>query len=108
MENENKMSSIERFRFILYACAIVLAVVCSPFLFFFSYYYPFEFLRLFGIDLTFGLAVLFSCAYHWRQQSKKRKILTNVGRIFFWSLVAMRALITILFVLALIGMPPGA
>jgi hypothetical protein len=102
MENENKMSSIERFRLILYTCAIVLAVVCSPFLFFF---YPYG---IFGIDLIFGLAVLFSCAYHWRQQSKKAKILTNVGRIFFWSLVAMRALIAILFILALIGMPPGA
>jgi hypothetical protein len=97
------MSSIERFRFILYVCAIVLAVVCSPFLFFF---HPFELFRLF--DLTFGLAILFSCAYHWRQQSKKAKILTNVGRIFFWSLVVMRALIAILFILALMGMPPGA
>jgi hypothetical protein len=108
MENENKMSSIERFRLILYACAIVLAVVCSPFLFLFSYYYPFEFLRFLGIDLTFGLAILFSCTYHWKQQSKKAKILTNVGRIFFWSLVAMRAFMAILFILALIGMPPGA
>jgi len=108
MENENKMSSIERFRFILYVCAIVFAVVLSPFLFFFSYYYPFEFLRLFGIDLTFGLAILFSCAYHWRQQSKKAKILTNVGRIFFWSLVVIRAIIVILLILAFMGMPPGA
>jgi hypothetical protein len=89
MENENKMSSIERFRSVLYACAIILAVVCSPFLFLSSYYYPFEFLRLLGIDLTFGVAVLFSCTYHWRQQSKKAKILTDVGRIFFWSLVTV-------------------
>jgi len=76
-------------------------------LFFFSFYYPFEFLRSFGIDLTFGLAILFSCAYHWRQQSKKAKILTNVGRIFFWSLVVMRALIAIFLILAFMGMPPG-
>ena len=102
------MSSIERFRFVLYSCAVVLAIVCSPFLFFF---YPFGLFRLFGIfgiDLIFGLAILFSCAYHWRQQSKKAKILTNVGRIFFWSLVAIRALMAILFILALMGMPPGA
>jgi len=108
MENENRMSSTEKFRFILYVCAIVFAVICSPFLFFFSYYYPFELLRLFGIDVTFGLAILFSCTYHWRQQSKDAKILTNVGRIFFWSLVAMRALISILLILAFMGMPPGA
>jgi hypothetical protein len=41
----------------------VFAVICSPFLFFFSYYYPFELLRLFGIDVTFGLATLFSCMH---------------------------------------------
>jgi hypothetical protein len=102
------MSSFEKFRFILYVCAIVLAVVCSPFLFFFSYYGPFEFLTLLGIDLTFGLAILFSCAYRWRQQSKDAKILTNVGRIFFSSLVVMRALISMLMILAFMGMPPGA
>lgn len=54
------MSSIERFRFVLYACALVLAIICSPFLFFFSYSYPLAILGFFGINLTFGLAIVFS------------------------------------------------
>ena len=98
------MSSIERFRFVLYACAFVLAVICSPFLFFLSYSYPLAILEFFGIDLTFGLAIVFSCAYHWRQQSQKAKTLANVGRIFFWSLFAARLLMTVLLTISLIGM----
>ena len=96
------MSSVERFRFVLYASAIFLAIVSSIFLFFLSFMYEF-FFWFFGIDVFFGLAILFSCAYHWRQQSKRTKILTNVGRIFFWSLVVTRIIMTLLFVLAFTG-----
>lgn len=97
LENEDEMSAIERFRFLLYACAFVLAIICFPFLLF---SFPiFGILQYFGIDLILAPAIVFSCAYHWRQQSKQAKILTNVGRIFFWSLFAMR----ILWIIALMG-----
>jgi len=55
-----------------------------------------------------ALAIVFSCAYHWRQQSKKAKILTNVGRIFFWTIIVVQVIIVVLFILALMGMPSGA
>jgi hypothetical protein len=100
------MSSIERLRFVLYACTIVLAVVCSPFLLLFA---PFRRFGIFGIDpIILALAIVFSCAYHWRQQSKKAKILTNVGRIFFWTIIVVQVIIVILFILALMGIPSGA
>jgi len=96
------MSSVERFRFVLYASAIFLAIISSIFVFFYSFRYAF-FFWFFGIDVFFGLAILFSCAYHWRQQSQKTKILTNVGRIFFWSLIVTRVMIAMFFVLAFTG-----
>jgi hypothetical protein len=55
----------------------------------------------------FALAIVSSCAYHWRQQSKKAKTLTNVARIFFWTIIVTYAVIIILLILALLGMPPG-
>jgi len=100
------MSSIERFRYVLYACTIVSAVVCSPFLLLFA---PFRHFGFFGIDpIILALAIVFSCAYHWRQQSKRVKILTNVGRIFFWTIIVVQVTIVMFLMIALIGMPPWA
>jgi hypothetical protein len=97
-------SLVERFRFVLYACAIVSAVICSPFLLFLS---PFSRFGIFGINpVILALAIVFSCAYHWRRQSKKAKILSNVGRIFFWTIIVVQVIIVILFILAIMGMQP--
>ena len=89
----NLMSSIERFRIALYACALILGVVS----------FPFVYLTLWGIDWILVLAVVCSCAYHWKQQTRNDKILTNAGRIFFWTNFAARAFITILYAFALFG-----
>jgi hypothetical protein len=97
------MSSTGRFRLVLYACALVLAIVCSPFLFFLSYSFPLETLEFFGINLTFGLAIVSSCAYHGIQQSEKAMILPNIGRTFFSGLFASRFLMTVLFTVSSIG-----
>jgi hypothetical protein len=99
------MSLIESYRFALYALALVFAIVCSSFLFS-HFFYPFEFLTFLGIDPILIIAVLFSCAYHWRQQSENSKILINVGRIFFWSLFAMKVLFTIQLIFSSLGGGP--
>jgi hypothetical protein len=95
------MSAIVRYRFALYVVAVFAGIGSALFLL--RYVFMNGLLWL----AVFALAIISSCAYHWRQQSKKAKTLTNVSQIFFWTIIVTYAMIIILLILALLGMPPG-
>jgi hypothetical protein len=100
------VSTIERYRFALYVVAVLAGIGSALFPLWYVFMNGLLLLAIFALAI-FALAIISSCAHHWRQQSKKAKILTNVAQIFFWTIIVTYAVIIILLILALLGMPPG-